>query len=198
MGYGDLLRALEEEVREQARALREAARADGERLAAEGRSLAARAREEALTRLSREREASLARARARAALAEDRVLLAEKRRLLEELRSEVASRLVALSSPALTVRLLEKALGDDDGSPLRAVVDPGHAAACREYLARSHSAAVARTEIVEAAEARGGVELFVGSHLTVDDTLAARLSRAWPRLEVELSPVLFGGDDGAQ
>ena len=198
MGYGDLLRALEEEVREQSRALRESARAEGERLAAEARAFASRAREEAVARLAEERASSRERARVRAALAEERVLLVERRRLLEELRSEVSARLPSLSDPTLSTRLLDEALADDDGGPLRAVVDPGHAVPCRQHLARAHPGAASRTAVEEAAEVRGGVELHVGTDLTVDDTLPARLARAWPRLEVALSNILFGAGDGAE
>jgi len=197
VAYRDLLRALEEEVREQARALKESARAEGERLAAEARRLAEAAREDALARATAERASAAQRARVRAALDEERLLLGEKRRILEELRGEARSRLPGLSSLALSRRLLDEALGDDDGSPLRVVADPGHAEACREHLA-SHPETRGRVEVVEAAQARGGVELEVGDHLSVDNTLPSRLFRAWPALEVELASILFGGADDAR
>lgn len=199
MGYQDLLRALSEEVREQARELKESSRAEAARIAEEGQRLSAAAREEALARLAEESALARERARVRASLAEEHLLLGERRRLLEELRGEVLARVPGLATPALSQRLLDEALGDDDGkSPLRVVVDPGQAASGREYLARSRPDLAARTEIVEAAAPRGGVELEVGSHLSVADTLPSRLDRAWPRLEVELSPILFGGGHGPE
>jgi vacuolar-type H+-ATPase subunit E/Vma4 len=198
VAYQDLLRALDEEVREQARALRESSRAEGEKLADEARRLASAAREEALARLTSENASRLERARVRASLTEERLLLAERRRLLEELRRDVLSRLPGLSTPALSIRLIDEVLADDDGSPLRLVVDPGQAAPCREHLAASRPDVTGRTEVLEAAEPRGGVELFVGNHLSVIDTLPSRLACAWPRLEVELSPLLFRGADGSE
>jgi len=195
VGYGDLLRALESEVREQSAALREEARREAERVAEEGRLLSARARAEALARAAEEGGAALERARARGALAEERRLLAEKRRVLAEVRAEAASRLAAASTPALTCRLLDEALADDDGGALVAVVDPGHGEAARDHARRRHPDAAARLTVEEAAAPRGGVELRVGAGLVVDDTLPARLARAWPALEVELAPLLFGGGD---
>lgn len=197
MGYQDLLRALGDEVREQAHELRESSRVEAARLAEEGRRLSAAAREETLARLVEESASVRERARVRSSLAEERLLLAERRRLLEEFRGEVLSRLPGLATPALFTRLLDEALGDDDGqSPLRVVVDPGQSAACRAYLAASRPGAAARSEVVEATEPRGGVEIEVGKHLSVVDTLPSRLDRAWPRLEVEISPILFGGGNG--
>jgi vacuolar-type H+-ATPase subunit E/Vma4 len=196
VGYGDLLRALEDEVREQARALREEARREGERIAEEGRRLSARAREEALGRVAQETAASLLRARVRAALIEERALLVEKRRLLEEVRAETSARLGRASSAPLTCRLLDEALADDEGGALVAVVDPGHAEAARTHARARHPDAADRLVVEEAPSVRGGVELRVGAHLVVDDTLPSRLARAWPALEVELASVLFGGTDG--
>jgi vacuolar-type H+-ATPase subunit E/Vma4 len=195
VGYGELLHALEEEVREQARTLREGARAEAERVVAEGRRRSAGAREEALARAAAEGAAWRERARVRAALAEERILLAEKRSLLEAVLAEARRRLPARSTPALTGQLLDEALGDDDGGTLAVVVDPGHAAACRAHLASRHPSAATRAEVEEAPAARGGVELRIGDRLVVDDTLPSRLDRAWPALEVELAPMLFGGPD---
>jgi vacuolar-type H+-ATPase subunit E/Vma4 len=196
VGYGELLRALEDEVREQARALREEAQREGERIAEEGRRLSAGAREEALGRVAAEGAASLERARVRAALTEERVLLAEKRRILEEVREEARQRLGRAAAPSLTCRLLDEAMGDDDGGALVAVVDPGHAGAARAHARARHPGAATRLAVEEAPSARGGVELRVGAHLVVDDTLPSRLSRAWPALEVEVASALFGGSDG--
>lgn len=196
MGYGELLRALEDEVREQARVLREEARREGERVAEEGRRLSARAREESLGRVAAEAAEALERARVRAALIEERALLVEKRRILEEVREGARGRLGRSATPSLTCRLLDEALGDDDGGALVAVVDPGHAEAARDHLRARHPGAAPRTSVEEAPAARGGVELHVGAHLVVDDTLPSRLARAWPALEVELAPLLFGGADG--
>ena len=196
MAYGDLLRALQDEVREQVRALRESARAEAERLGAEARRLASEARVEALARAEEENAALRRRAVVRASLTEERLLLVERRRLVEGVRAAALARLPGLSTPELTCRLLDEALGDDDGSRLEAVVDPGHAEACRAHLAAARPELAGRTAVVEADRARGGVELRVGDRLVVDDTLPARLAHGWPRLEVEVAARLFGEPDG--
>lgn len=195
MGYQDLLRALEEEVRGEARALRERARQERDRILAEARETAARAREEALARLDAEMAAERARAGARAALEVEWILLAERRRLLEGLRREVLERLPAAAWPH-AARLLSEALADDPGGPLEVVVDPGQEEAVRGLLARDHPGAAARATVRAAASARGGVAVL-GERVALDNSLPARLEKAWPDLEGEAAALLFGGGDGA-
>jgi vacuolar-type H+-ATPase subunit E/Vma4 len=195
VAYGDLLRALEEEVREQRRALEEGARREAEEIAREGRRLSAAAREEALARAAAAAEAERERARREAAQEEERALLAERRAILDRVRARARDVLPARSSPALTLRLLEEALADDDGAPLVVTCDPGHGDAVRAWMARERPAAAPRTRVEERPSPRGGVEVAVGDLLVVDDTLPSRLDRAWPALEVTLARSLLGGGD---
>jgi V/A-type H+-transporting ATPase subunit E len=190
MPYGDLLRALEEEVRGQCRALEEEARREADRIADEGRRLSAAAREEALAGAAAEREALQERARVQARSMASRAILEEERRVLAEVRSAAAGRLAGRSTPGLTCALLAEALGDDDGSPVTVTCDPGHAAAAREWIARHRPDVASRTTVVEG-PALGGVLLRIGDGFVVDDTLPSRLARAWPALEVELGRLLF-------
>jgi V/A-type H+-transporting ATPase subunit E len=195
VAYGDLLRALEDEVREQRRALEEGARREAEGIALEGRRLSAAAREEALARAAAAGEAEREKARREAALEEERALLAERRALLDRVRNRARDVLASRSTPALTLRLLEEALADDDGAPLAVTCDPGHGEAVRAWLGRERPAAAPRTRIEERSSPVGGVEVAVGDLLVVDDTLPSRLDRAWPVLEVALARSLLGSDD---
>jgi V/A-type H+-transporting ATPase subunit E len=190
------LRALEEEVRGEARALGERARAERERILEEARGAARRGREEALARLDAELAAERARAEARAALEVERNLLVEKRRLLEALRREVLARLPARAAPEVTARLLAEALADDPGGAIEVEVDPGQEEAVQALLARNHPGAAARARVRPAPAARGGV-VVRGERATLDNSLPARLEKAWPDLEGEAAAILFGGGDGA-
>jgi vacuolar-type H+-ATPase subunit E/Vma4 len=193
--YGELLRALEAEVRDQCRAVEESARAESLRIQEEGRRLTAAAREEALSLARADVEAVLDGARRRAARVEDLAVLAEKRRLLAEVRERVAGKLASRSTPELSCALLAEALGDDDGSPLVVTCDPGHAATCREWLRLHRPDAAARASVVERPSPCGGIELSVGELLVVDDTLPARLDLAWAALEPELARGVTGDGD---
>ncbi len=195
MGYQDLLRALEEEVRGEARALLERAREERHRILAEAQEAAGRVREEALSRLDAELAAERSRAEARAALEVDRALLAERRRLLEALRREVLGRLPAQGEPHLA-RLLAEALADDPGGALEVEVDPGQEEAVQALLARDHPGPAARAAVRAAPSGRGGV-VVRGERATLDNSLPARLEKAWPELEGEAAAILFGGGDGA-
>jgi vacuolar-type H+-ATPase subunit E/Vma4 len=196
VAYEDLLRALEEEVREQTRALRETARAERARVLEEARRGAATAREEALSRARAELVAERARGQARAAQEEGLRLLVEQRRLLDALRGEARRRLRETASPDLDLRLLDEALADDGGEEVEIRVDPGREAAVRERLRTGHAAVAARAHVVAAPEARGGVEVCFGGRAVSDNTLPSRLDKAWPALEPELAALLFGGPDG--
>ena len=196
MSYGELLQALQDEVREQRRALEEGARREADAIAREGRRLSQAAREEALALAAAEGETERERARREAALAEDRILLVERHVLLDRVRALARERLPSRSTPTLTLALLAEALGDDDGSTLAVTCDPGHAAACRGWLAQDRPALLPRTSVTERSSPVGGVEVEVGDRLVVDDTLPSRLDRAWPSIEVELARDLLGVDDG--
>jgi vacuolar-type H+-ATPase subunit E/Vma4 len=195
VAYGDLLRALEDEVREQRRALEEGARREAEEIAREGRRLSAAAREEALARAAAGAEAEREKARREAALEEEHALLAERRALLDRVRTRARDALASRSTPALTLRLLEEALVDDDGAPLVVTCDPGHGDAVRAWLDRERPDAAPRSRVEERESPVGGVDVAVGDLLVVDDTLPSRLDRAWPALEVALARSLLGGDD---
>jgi len=195
VAYGDLLQALEREVRDQCRALEEEARLEALRIAEEGRALSAGAREEALGLAAAEAESLREKARRRAALEGDRAALAEEHRLLTVVLDRARAELPDRSSPALTLALLAEALADDDGSPLVVTCDPGHAGACRDWIAGHRPEAAARTSVEERAVPCGGVAIAIGRALLVDDTLPARLERAWPELQVAIGRRLFGEGD---
>jgi vacuolar-type H+-ATPase subunit E/Vma4 len=196
VAYQELLRALEEEVRDEARQLAERARAERDRILEGARQAAATAREQALGRIDAELGAERARAGARAALELERSLLVEKRRLLDSLRREILARLPARAGPATTARLLAEALGDDPGGPIEVEVDPGEVEAVRALLARHHPAAAARATVRAAGGASGGV-VVRAERATFDNSLPSRLEKAWPDLEGEAAALLFGGGDAA-
>lgn len=195
MAYGDLLRALEHEVRDQCRVLEEEARLEAVRVSEEGRRLSAAAREEALARTAAQGEALREKARRRAAQEGDRAALVEQHRLLGEVLERAREALAARSTVALTCAMLEEALADDDGAPLSLTCDPGHADACRAWMARHRPDAASRTSVTERPSPCGGVVLAVGDALEVDDTLPARLARAWPGLQIPVGRLLFGEGD---
>lgn len=196
MGYQELLHALEEEVLGEARQLAERAQAERDGVLAEARRAAAGARREALARLDAELAAERARAGARAALELARSLLVEKRRLLDSLRREILARLAGRVDPAAAARLLEEALADDPGGAIEIEVDPGEVEATRALLASRHPDAAARATVRPADRPRGGV-LLRADRVTLDNSLPARLEKAWPDLESEAAALLFGGGDGA-
>jgi vacuolar-type H+-ATPase subunit E/Vma4 len=125
-----------------------------------------------------------------AALERDRALLVEKRALLETLRCEVEAHLPAPAGADVLARLLPEVLAEVGEGPFRLVVDPGEEEACREILARERPGLLARAEIRAAPGPRGGVEAHCGRRV-LDDTLRARLERAWPALESDLAAILF-------
>jgi V/A-type H+-transporting ATPase subunit E len=193
VGYPELLRVLGEEAAHEAREARAAATRERERLLAEARAAAASA---SAAVVARERSEADARRRAvaeGAALARERALLVERRRHLGALREEVLRRLVAAGGPALDARLLEEVLAEAGTGPLELEVDPGAEDAAREALRRLDAATAARAVVRGAAAPRGGVRALAGEggRRELDDTLPARLERAWPALEAELAALLF-------
>ncbi len=190
MGYGELLRVLEEEAAREGREVREAASREAERIVAEARGIAAGA-----TGALRERERSVLDGRLRAAreagaAERARALLAAERRALDELREEAARRLPAPAGPEVLAGLVAEVAAEIGEGPFALEVDHGEEAVAREMLARARPDAAARAEIRTAAVPRGGVALFQGRRV-LDDTLPSRLARAWPALEPELARILF-------
>jgi V/A-type H+-transporting ATPase subunit E len=192
MGYGELIRVLREEAAREAQELRAAAERESARIVDEARA-AARAASDALVA----REGSEAAARRRAslealALERDRVILAEQRRILDGIRAEAAGRLPAPVGPEALGRLLREVLAEAGEGPVVLEVDPGEEEICRVLLARERADLASRAQVRAAATLRGGVALIDGRRI-LDDTLPARLERAWPALEPELATILFGG-----
>jgi len=189
MGDG-LLRILREEAAREARELRAGAGREAARIAAEATSAA-----EAAARALRERDAEALEARRRAAgeaLAAERsrALLEEQRRILDALRAEVERRLPAPAGTEVAGRLVAELARELSAGPFILVVDPGEEAAVRAALDAALPGAAARAEIRTAPAARGGVLAIQGGRV-LDDTLPARLARAWPLLEAELAAFLF-------
>jgi V/A-type H+-transporting ATPase subunit E len=192
VGYPELLRVLGEEAAREAGALRAAALREHDAIVADALAQAGAARDALLARARAEAE-GLRRARLESlALERDRVLLLERRQLLDDLREEVGRRLAQAGSPELDARLLAEVLPEAGDDVLEVVVDPGAEEAARTSLGAMAPAAAARATVRAAAERRGGVVVVAG-RLVLDDTLSARLERAWPDLEAELS-ALLGAD----
>jgi V/A-type H+-transporting ATPase subunit E len=198
VAYEDLIRVLGEEARREAAAISAAAAAEAERIRAEARAAAADAREALLARARGEADAASRVALEAAGLERDRALLAARRAHLDALRAEVAARLAGAGGPRVRERLLREVLASAGGGSFDLVVDPGEEGAWRALLARVDPAALARALVRGAPAARGGVALEQG-RLVLDDTLPARLERAWPDLEPRLAEVLFAGgaEEGA-
>jgi vacuolar-type H+-ATPase subunit E/Vma4 len=207
VAYDALLRVVEEEAAHEVERIRDGARRDRERILAEARAAAAAAREAVVARERAAGEARRRGSRERLALARERTLLVERRRLLSEVVATAWARLVnppdarARAGPAdgghagdelaLLARLVAELLPELPEGPFELEVDPGAGPAARETLARLAPHAAARATVVEAATFRGGVRATCG-RLELDDTLVARLERAWPVLEPELARRLFG------
>src|SRR5512138_3077994 len=118
MGYGELLRVLEEEATREAREIREAAARDRERIVTEARRAADAARS---ALLDRERVAAEVRRKAAldtVALERDRALLVERRHLLEVLRGEVAARLPAPAGEEVLSTLLAETIPEAWDGPV--------------------------------------------------------------------------------
>jgi V/A-type H+-transporting ATPase subunit E len=186
VGYAELLRVLGDEAAREARDVRAAGRREAERTVDEARRATSAARDALLARERREADARRRAALESLALERDRALLIEERRLLEALRAEIARRLPAAGSPALDARLLAEVLREAAEGPLEVIVDPGREDDARAALGDRPDAVVRA-----AAAPRGGVELVAGRRV-LDDTLPARLERAWPAIEAELASILLG------
>jgi V/A-type H+-transporting ATPase subunit E len=190
VGYGELLRVLEEEASREAREVRAAAEKERDRILAEARRVSGEVR---MALLARERAAAEARRKAAsegAALEQERAVLAEQRRLLDALRADVAARLPAPAGTEVLATLLAETLPEAWDGPVTIVVDPGEEEACRALLANVRPDVLGRARIETAPAPRGGVAVVCGRR-ELDDTLPSRLERAWPAIEGELAAILF-------
>ena len=194
MAYDALLRVVEEEAAREVERIRDSARHERERILAEARAAVAAAREALVVR---ERAAAEARRRAAhesRALARDRALLVGRREVLDALREEARARLVPRAGQgdaALDERLLAELAPELPDGPFVVEVDPGAVEAACAALERVAPGAAARATVRAAAAPRGGVWVEAG-RLVLDDTLPARLDRAWRALEPELARLLLG------
>jgi len=191
VGYPELLDVLREEAAWEVRDVRAAAEREAERIVAEARDAARVAREALLAREEGEAESRRRAARESLALDRERALLVERRRHLDALREEILGRLASAGSPELDARFLAELLPEVGDGPFEVVVDPGAEDAARAALAALAPGAVARSAVRSAPCRRGGVEVVFG-RCVLDDTLPARLERAWPEIESELAAILFG------
>jgi V/A-type H+/Na+-transporting ATPase subunit E len=191
MGYGGLIRVLGEEAAREAREVRRRAVEERDRILAEARTASTAALEALLARERIEAEARRREALASVALERERTLLVERRRLLDALRSEAEEALTAAADDDALARLVGEVVTAAPPGHFTLVVDPGDVERVRSSLQAAYPEALARAELAEAPARRGGVELRAG-RLVLDDTLPARLARAWPRLEPALVRQLFG------
>jgi len=190
VGYGELLRALSEEATRDAAGLRESAAREAERVLGAARAASAGEREAALAAAEATERATLARARAQAAREVEAAVLGEARRRLDSLRAEALEALRERSS-VLAERLVDELCARAEAGPGVLVVDPDDEARVRQHLNLAHPELAQRIEVRASAAPRGGAELRQGD-LVLDDTLDARLERAWPGLEPRLAALLFG------
>lgn len=191
MGYAALLGVLREEVAREVREVRAAAEREAARIVADARQAAGAARAALLERERAAMEVRRRGGRESVLFDRERALLAERRRQLEVLRAEIVRRLPGAAPPDLDARLLAELAPELGDGPLELVVDPGAEDAARAALARIAPEAAARARVRAAPAARGGIEVVTGRRV-LDDTLPARLERAWPDLEAELAALLLG------
>ena len=191
MGYAALLGVLREEVAREVREVRAAAEREAARIVADARQAAGAARAALLERERAAMEVRRRGGRESVLFDRERALLVERRRQLEVLRAEIVRRLPGAAPPDLDARLLAELAPELGDGPLEVVVDPGAEDAARAALARIAPEAAARARVRAAPAARGGIEVVTGRRV-LDDTLPARLERAWPDLEAELAALLLG------
>lgn len=188
MGLDELLRVLRDETALEERRLREDAAKEAARIVDEARGVAARLHVSALARDAEGHSARLRAVHDAANLDRERALLEEGRRQLDRLRAEALERLPEAVTDEDVERLVLEVVRE--AGPVHAVlvVDPGAEGAARRALEALRPEIV--PEVRQAPRARGGVELVTGT-LVLDDTVAGRLERAWPRLEPEIAAILF-------
>jgi vacuolar-type H+-ATPase subunit E/Vma4 len=192
VGWAELLQVLGEEAAREARLAREAATAEAARILTEARTTAEAARRSLDAREAEAEGQRWAGLDSEAALVRSRARLLARRSLAGELRAEVVRRLAAVTvDDAALARLLAELLAEAPPGPFTLTTDPGEAERVRAALATGHPGRLADATVEEAASRRGGVELRSG-RLWLDDTLPARLERAWPELEWPLLRSLIG------
>jgi hypothetical protein len=199
MGYAELIQALDDEAERQMRAFLDGAAATAAGLLDAARAAAERARAAALAEADARRDAALRDARARGAGAAAKEALAEVRGRLEDVRAAALARLRERWSGDVMVRLLDElareleaegAAGDEG---ITIFVDSAWLEPARRRLADAHPALAERARLVPGAA--GALRAELGQRLILDDSLVARLSRAWVALEPELARGLLGGQD---
>jgi V/A-type H+-transporting ATPase subunit E len=192
VGYPELLRVLGEEAAREARGVRAAADRERAAILARAREKAAAVREALVARAGSEADARRRSQLESIALERERALLVERRRLLDDLREEVLRRLRTAGTPELDARLLAELLPEVGEGTFEVIVDPDAEEGGRAALAAAGPAVTARATVRAAPERRGGVAVVAGRRV-LDDTLPARLERAWPDLEAELAAILGEG-----
>jgi V/A-type H+-transporting ATPase subunit E len=190
VGYPELLRVLADEAAHEAEAVRAAAERERARILAEARATAQAARTSIAVAEHDAAEAQRRTALDGVAAERDRALLVERRRLLDAAQDEARARLPSPAAAAIDARLLAELLPEVGDGPIEVVVDPGAEEAARAVLASLAPAVAARARVIAAPSARGGIAVLAGRRV-LDDTLPARLARAWDALEPELAALLF-------
>ena len=192
MGYPELLRVLGEEAAREVREVRATAERERAAILARAQEEAAAAREALVTRARAEADARRRSRLESIALERERALLVERRRLLADLYDEVLRRLGTAATPELDARLLAELLPEVVEGPFEVIVDPGGEDPIRAVLGAAGPGVAARATVSVAPERRGGVAVVAGRRV-LDDTLPARLERAWPELEAALATILGEG-----
>jgi len=192
VGYPELLRVLGEEAAREVREVRATAERERAAILARAQEEAAAAREALVTRARAEADARRRSRLESIALERERALLVERRRLLADLYDEVLRRLGTAATPELDARLLAELLPEVVEGPFEVIVDPGGEDPIRAVLGAAGPGVAARATVSVAPERRGGVAVVAGRRV-LDDTLPARLERAWPELEAALATILGEG-----
>jgi V/A-type H+-transporting ATPase subunit E len=192
VGYPELLRVLGEEAAREVREVRATAERERAAILARAQEEAAAAREALVTRARAEADARRRSRLESIALERERALLVERRRLLADLHDEVLRRLGTAATPELDARLLAELLPEVVEGPFEVIVDPGGEDPIRAVLGAAGPGVAARATVSVAPERRGGVAVVAGRRV-LDDTLPARLERAWPELEAALATILGEG-----
>ena len=196
MGYQELLHALEDEVARQIRELQAETAHARQRLIDETRRQLAAKREEILERERRRLDEEAGRTLSQARLERERAVLTEMRHLLAELRREAEDRLSALGGTALLAGLVDELIPECGEGPLEFRVGEGCEEDLRNHLLAHHAEIMSRARIVGSKEIRGGVKASLGGRQLLDNTLPARIEKAWQALEGEVAVLLFGEGHG--
>ncbi len=192
MPYGELLKALDDEVTHEVEKLHlEAAAQERQILDAARRQITA-AHAQALAELERRSDAETDHAVALAHLEGERALLVATHRALATLRAELTTRVARLGEVAITLRLSEEVLARVTQGKVELHVASTHAGAVRKWLRRRRSSREVSvcpdTGITAGARAH-----LVDERVLLDNTVPSRLERAWRAMETEIAHELLGG-----